>query len=312
MKYSFLVAFFLLSPGLSLGSAMTFDKAIPYFENFADVMSFVRSSEDVKNKIEVLEPKIRDVPIESPENLARKLEDNPYRCKFDSASRELIRHGSKAVPYLIDELKQSSDYYRLCLIKILSEIPDSRVNAAFSEQLRGLLDVDMDFLADDMASIMIRTLSRRGHSPVVDVLKQYLLKDDTPRYLRSEVRVALSQLGHVNLQIVPDELYRVRVEDEHGISEHVEVLEALIGYEVVRQPLVLRSIEESGSFVWLEGELCNSPGSWRIKFETRQTGLVPFYYTWNGGELERAGYIGILVEKEGQWVMVFWRRLWVS
>jgi hypothetical protein len=58
--------------------------------------------------------------------------------------------------------------------------------------------------------------------------------------------------------------------------------------------------------------LPDNAGSWKLIFGKEKEGRIPLYYYWYTGGLASAGYMGVVQKKNGRWLCVFWKEVFIS
>jgi len=256
-------------------------------------------------------PKVQDKG-HTAEKLIKRLKKDPYSYGYDKTGQTLTQRGVSVLPLLLKELDGATDYYRLSLINILSGIDAPERDAAFLKQLEKILREDRDFLADDTASTLMRTLARRKVSEAVPVMNQYLDAEGLEKEFRIEARIALGRLGKLDMSSTPRPNYEIAPELSVDPEQQlVQLLDVLLQYELFRTPLKLTEIESAENQTTVfRGTI--DEGTWYVRFGEAQSGRVPFYYTWHTGPLASAGYIGVLEKVDNQWLVIFWQMIWIS
>jgi hypothetical protein len=216
------------------------------------------------------------------------------------------------LPIVLEELKGAKDYYRICLLDILSTIHDPRRDAAFVAQLESLLTEEQDYLTDDIAEPLMRTAGAQGIQDAAPILKKFLIAEGFDAETRAEARIALGRMGVLDPGSVPSLPYEKEVGlNMEGMGDHVALLEQLLKYELVMSPLKLVEFETGdGPTKVLKGTI--EGGTWYLRVGQEQGGRVPFYYKWHTGPFSAAGYMGVAERKDGQWIVVYWRMMWIS
>ncbi len=248
----------------------------------------------------------------STKKLLRALEEDPYDYGFSRTGRILASRGASILPQLLRALPGSDSYYRICLLNLLSEISDPRRDAAFVAQLESLLTEKQDSLTDDIAEPLMRTVGAQDIQDAVPILTKFLTAEGFDPETRAEARIALGRLGALDPGSIPTVPYEI----ESGLSmdemdDLVALLALLLKYELVKAPLKLVEFEAGdGPTKVLKGTI--EGGTWYLRVGQEQGGRVPFYYNWHTGPLSAAGYTGVAERKNGQWIVVYWRMMWIS
>lgn len=257
------------------------------------------------------DPAVKDNGVTA-DLLLRMIKRSPYDYGFDRRGRILAQRGTKVHPALVEALKGADGYFRICLIHILGATPSSERDAAFVAQLEKLATEKKDFLRDNTVEPLIQTLAASNVQEAVPVLKQLLKREDIHNATRAEIRVALVQLGALELTAM--EAPHIEI-DPNATNDknplHLALLEALLKYGLLEHPIQFNQIKplEDG-YIQLDGKL--DDGTWYLKFGAEQSGRIPLYYSWYRGALNAAGYYGVLEQVKGQWLVTFWRMIWIA
>ena len=248
----------------------------------------------------------------STKTLLRALEEDPYEYGYCRTGRVLASRGATILPQLLKALPGSDSYYRICLVNLLSEISDPRRDAAFVAQLESLLTEEQDYLTDDIAEPLMRTAGTQGIQGAVPILKKFLTAEDFDAETRAEARIALGRMGALDPGSIPSVPYeRETGLNTEGMGDQVALLELLLKYELIKAPLKLVEFEAGdGLTKVLKGTF--EGGTWYLRVGPEQGGRVPFYYNWHTGPLSAAGYMGVAEQKSGQWIVTYWRMMWIS
>jgi hypothetical protein len=245
--------------------------------------------------------------------LLRALEEDPYEYGYCRTGRILASRGADILPQLLEALPGSDSYYRICLVNLLSEISDPQRDAAFVTLLEKILkEGDPDSLVVPAVEPAMRVLASRNVVTAVPVLRAYLESEGIEEELRAAARIALGRMGALDPGSISSVPYVTEAGlNIEGMSDHVALLELLLKYELIKAPLKLVEFEAGdGPTKVLKGTI--DGGTWYLRVGPEQGGRVPFYYNWHTGPLSAAGYMGVAERKSGQWIVTYWRMMWIS
>jgi HEAT repeat protein len=217
------------------------------------------------------------------------------------------------LPQLLKALPDSDSYFRICLVNLLSEIPDPQRDAAFVTLLEKILkEGDPDSFAVPAVEPAMRVLAARNVAAAVPVLRAYIDSEGIEIELRAEARIALGRMGALDPGSIPNVPYEIESGlSTEGMDVQVAILALLLKYELVKAPLKLVEFEEGGGPTKvLKGTI--EGGTWYLRVGQEQGGRVPFYYNWHTGPLSAAGYTGVAKVRNGQWIVTDWRMMWIS
>jgi hypothetical protein len=268
----------------------------------------------------------------SPEELLALIKREPQPIFHFQERRILIFRGKEVLPLLLEEWNRErynaeSLSYQSALVDILARIDAPERDQAFLFWLKSRAGARNG--AERFAPQMLEALLRTQREKALEIIDE---PDECNSYDKKR-RVILNAAG---MPPAPASAENLRLEWEEPQAADVPldiataraIVVSLAEQEAIatNKPVVANKIEPNAMDGWTisgiwpeytyepihaeEGE--TKLASWRLEIGAPQEGRVPVHYTYHCGPRCAAGYAGVMEQRDGRWLLIYWQMLWIS
>lgn len=292
---------------------------LPLFDDFSVYKDF-------KKELDEREPMdLSKHSQKSSRELLNEIRESPYGFGHDVPAIVLSSRPD-AQKLILEDFTGADDYFLWCLVNILSNMPSPQRDAAFKDMLIQKSKPTDDFLRDRHIIPMMLSLAISKKLDSIPIISKYAANESEDLDIRAHARIALNILGKPEIDNSSPFSFVFNEGISSKIKESVRDVYLEIFNDLLCHGLLLTytgTILGKGVFkvnevkiqereIEFNGRLPDNAGTWRLIFGKEKEGRAPFYYYWYTGNVSAAGFLGVVQKKEGRWLCLFWRQMFIS
>lgn len=250
-------------------------------------------------------------------DLLNEIETSPFQSDPNSARDELKKLGLPALPFVLKEFEVAKGNYYDAIVDVLSSMDCPERDAAFLSKVHLGAESGEQFVENNWYAFqMIQTLARRGVRDVIPIIRKCAIHNWRTA---CEAKICLNNLDAPLPPTDPASLLIIGSTKEEGfknpdLAEAKDILYAVLDQSRDNdEPLLLCEIKQEENGLVSFGGPLNEPGAtWEVRIRWLTKEKVSVTKTFNGIPMGGGEHEGIVVKRNGRWLIIEWRQIWIG